>query len=74
MVKPYEGEKVLTWVEFKNLIDVKYYPKHVKWANEQELLMFKQGQAMSVMEYIAKFNEFSRFPPVYVATNEIRME
>jgi len=37
-VKPKEGKQLLTWAEFKGLLDEKYYPKEVKWAKEQEFL------------------------------------
>jgi len=55
-------------------MDAKYYPKDVKWAKEQEFLKFKQGRTMSVMGYAAKFNKLSCFGPVYIATDDIRME
>ena len=73
MVKTCEGEEVLTWVEFKNLI-AKYYPKDVKWAKKQKFTRFKQGRTMSMMECAAKFNKLSHFTPVYMTTDEMRME
>jgi len=72
-VKPKEGEQPLTWAEFKGLLDGKYYPKEVKWAEEQEFLNLRQGK-MPVIEYKSKFNELSRFAPHQVANEEMKME
>jgi len=55
-------------------MDAKYYPKDVKWAKEHEFLIFKQWRAMTVMKYVATFNELNYFAPTYLAINEMRMK
>ena len=54
-------------------MDAQYYPRDIKRAKEREFLRFKQGQ-MSVTEYMAKFNELSRFAPNQVTTKEMKMD
>jgi len=54
-------------------MDALYYPRDVRRVKEQEFLCLKQGE-MSVMEYVAKFNELSRFAPNQVVTEEMRMD
>jgi len=54
-------------------MDVKYYPRDVKKAKDQEFLRLKQCD-MSVMEYAAIFNELSRFAPTQVTTEEMKID
>ena len=54
-------------------MDAQYYPRDARTINEWEFLYLKQGE-MSVMEYMAKFNELSRFSPNQVATEVMRMD
>ena len=58
--KPKEDGLPAIWAYFKGVVDEKYYPKQVKWANDQEFLNIEQGK-MSIIEYMAKFNELSGF-------------
>ena len=53
----------MTWAEFHGLFMNKYFP-----AKAQEFLELKQG-TMTVMEYVARFTELSRFGDDYVATD-----
>jgi len=52
----------ITWVRFKNEFLKKYFPKDMRNKKEAEFLNLKQG-SMSVAEYAAKYEEFSRFCP-----------
>ena len=72
-VKPKGHEPLMTWKRLKELMDAKYYPKDAKRAKEQEFLSLKHGN-MSVMKYIIKFNELSRFALNQVATEEMKMD
>jgi len=56
------------------LTDAKYNRKDVKWAKEQEFLHLKLGETISVMEYVIKFNEHSRFAKNHMATEEDQMD
>ena len=46
----------------------KYFPATATHANAREFLELKQG-TMTVLEYVAKFTELSRFADDYVATD-----
>ena len=46
----------------------KYFPDIARHANAQEFLELKQG-TMSVIEYVARFMELTRFAHDYVATD-----
>ena len=46
----------------------KYFPETVKHAKAQEFLELKQG-VMTVMDYVARFTELTRFADDYVATD-----
>ena len=59
--------------QLNQLMDAKYCPRDAKRAKEQEFLRLKNGN-MSVMEYIVKLNELSRFAPLQVATKEMKMD
>ena len=58
----------MTWAEFHELFMGKYFPATTRHAKVQEFLELKQG-TMTVMEYLAKFIELSRFANEYVATD-----
>jgi len=72
-VKPRAGEPVLTCNQLEALMDAQYYSHDVRRAKEREFPPLKQGE-MSVIEYLAKFNELSRFVPNQMATEEMRMD
>jgi len=61
-VKPRGGEEPMTWERLRALMGNQYYPRDVQRTKEREFLSLKQGN-LSVMEYVAKFNELSRFAP-----------
>ena len=58
----------MTWVEFHELFVGKYFPATARHAKAQEFLELRQG-TMTVMEYMARFTELSRFSDDYVATD-----
>ena len=57
--------EVMTWAEFQELFMGTYFPKTAK---AQEFLELKQ-EAMTVMDYVARFTELARFVDDYVATD-----
>ena len=58
----------MTWEEFCELFIGKYFPTSTRHAKVWEFLELKQGM-MTVLEYMAKFNELARFADDYVATD-----
>jgi len=72
-VKPREGENPITWDRLKEMMDNQYHPRDVRRMKEMEFLNLKQG-SLSIMEYVKKFNELSRFAPHQVDTEERRMD
>ena len=60
--------EVMTWAEFQELFMGKYFPETARHAKAQEFLELKQG-ATTVMDYVARFTELSRFVDDYVATD-----
>ena len=60
--------EVMTWAEFHELFRGKYFSATARHAKAQEFLELKQ-EAMTVMEYVAKFIELARFADDYVATD-----
>ena len=60
--------EAMTWAEFQEPFMVKYFPDTARHAKAQDFLELKQG-AMTVMDYVARFTELSRFADDYVATD-----
>ena len=60
--------EVLTWAEFQELFMGKYFPETTKHAKAQEFLELRQ-EAMTVIDYVARFTELARFADDYVATD-----
>ena len=58
----------MTWGEFRELFMGKFFPASARHAKAWEFLELKQGN-MTVLEYVAKFIELSRFGDDYVATD-----
>ena len=58
----------MTWGEFRELFMGKFFPALTRHAKAWEFLELKQGN-MTVLEYVAKFIELSRFGDDYVATD-----
>ena len=60
--------EAMTWAEFHDLFMDKHFPDTARHAKAQEFLELKQG-TMTVIEYVARFTELSRFADDYVATD-----
>ena len=60
--------EAMTWAEFQELFIGKYFLETATHAKAQEFLEVKQG-AMTVMNYVVRFKELSRFADDYVATD-----
>ena len=58
----------MTWEEFHELFMGKYFPATARHAKAQKFLELRQG-TMTVLEYVAKFTELTRFADDYVATD-----
>ena len=50
----------------------KFFPASAKHAKAREFLELRQG-AMTLMEYVAKFTELTRFADDYVATDMVKV-
>ncbi|XP_050918381.1 uncharacterized protein LOC127135791 [Lathyrus oleraceus] len=63
--KEFEANGIaLTWAILRDAFLEKYFPANVRSKKEIEFLELKQGN-MTVVDYAAKFEEFSRFYPHY---------
>ena len=60
--------EVLTWDEFQEMFMGKHFPETARHAKAQEFLELKQ-RVMTVMDYMARFTELTRFADDYVATD-----
>ena len=58
----------MTWAEFHGLFMSKYFSTTARHAKAQEFLELRQG-TMTMMEYMARFTELTRFGDDYVATD-----
>ena len=67
-VKTSRDLEAMIWAEFHGLFMSKYFPAAAKHAKPQEFLELRKG-TMTVMEYMARFNELARFGDDYVATD-----
>ena len=67
-VKASRDLEVMTWVEFRELFMGKFFPASAQHAKAREFLELRQG-TITVLEYVAKFTELTRFADGYVATN-----
>ena len=59
--------EAMTWAEFQELFMGKYFPDTARHVKAQEFLELKQG-TMTVMDYVARFTELTRFVEDYMAT------
>ncbi|GJZ86263.1 zinc finger, CCHC-type, retrotransposon gag domain protein [Tanacetum coccineum] len=70
MIKIARGDdvaSVMTWDKFEDLVMENYYPQRLMNKLEEELLKLQQND-MTVLKYMAKFNEKARFAKYQVAT------
>ncbi|MQL71678.1 hypothetical protein Taro_004013 [Colocasia esculenta] len=61
-----DGAIDVAWDEFVRLFRAKFVPEHVQDRMEQEFLSLAQG-SMTVLEYVARFSELSKYAPHIVA-------
>ena len=66
LVKTSRDLEAMTWAEFHELFMGKYFPNTTRHAKAQKFLELKQ-ETMTMMEYMAKFIELTRFSDDYVA-------
>ena len=59
--------ETMTWGEFRELFMGKFFPTSARHAKAREFLELKQGN-MTVLKYVAKFTQLTRFEDDYVAT------
>ena len=64
-VKTFRDLEAMTWAEFNGLFMSKSFPATARHAKAQEFLELRQG-TMTVMEYMTRFIEFTRFGDDYV--------
>ncbi|XP_073219573.1 uncharacterized protein [Cicer arietinum] len=55
----------ITWAIFNNMFLIKYFPEDNGNRKEMEFVKLEHGN-MSVADYVAKFEELSRYYPLYV--------
>nr|XP_012575109.1 uncharacterized protein LOC101514546 [Cicer arietinum] len=55
----------INWAIFKDMFLIKYFPEDIHNRKEMEFVKLEHGN-MSVAEYAAKFEELSRYYPLYV--------
>ena len=67
-VKASRNLEEMIWEEFHELFMDKCFPESARHKKAREFLELKQG-TMTVLEYVAKFNELARFVDNYVATD-----
>ena len=72
-VKTSRDLEAMTWVEFHGLFMSKYFPATARHAKAQEFLELRQG-TMTVMEYMDRFTELTRFGDDYVATDMTKVK
>ncbi|XP_048491149.1 uncharacterized protein LOC125492564 [Beta vulgaris subsp. vulgaris] len=61
-----------TWAECIEKMKDKLFPPALRRMKENEFLFLKQAK-MSVLEYVAKFLELSRFAPDFVGNERVKM-
>ena len=66
----FEEEAVISWEEFLEVFNEKYFPEHVQEKKRQEFLMLAQNK-LTLAEYISKFNKLEKYcPGVYGTPKE----
>ena len=66
----YRDLEAMTWAEFQEPFMGTYFPEIAK---AQEFLELNQ-EAMTVMDYVARFTELARFADDYVATDMAKVK
>ncbi|KAK6151819.1 hypothetical protein DH2020_014454 [Rehmannia glutinosa] len=68
-----EDVMTMTWERFKELFRNKYFTAHVRVLKTNEFIQLRHG-AMTVGDYIRKFEELSRFATHMVSTDALKVE
>ena len=71
-VKASKDLEAMMWEELCELFMGKYFPTSARHAKAREFLELKQG-TMTVLEYVAKFIELTRFADGNVATDKAKV-
>ena len=66
-------ERTVTWEQFRQLLEEKYFTKALKDEKAREFLYLKQRK-MTMEECLRKFEELSRYAPHMVATDELKTQ
>ena len=66
-------ERTVTWEQFRQLLEEKYFTKALKDEKAREFLYLKQRK-MTIEECLRKFEELSRYAPHMVATDELKTQ
>ena len=64
--------EAMTWADFRELFMRKFVLKSARYAKAQIFLWLRQG-SMTVLKYVAKFTNLSRFRDDYVATDMAKL-
>lgn len=66
-------DRPLTWEVFKKAFLDNYFPETLRLERQKEFFYLKQTEAMSVVEYAAKFNSLGRFVPEFMANENLKL-
>ncbi|KAM6597853.1 hypothetical protein CsatA_008377 [Cannabis sativa] len=64
----------MTWEEFRELFNAKYYNEAVRSAKRKEFIELVQGESMSVTEYTTKFDRLAKLASGIVPTDFSKKE
>ncbi|XP_060973949.1 uncharacterized protein LOC133039137 [Cannabis sativa] len=64
----------MTWEEFRELFNAKYYNEAVRSAKRKEFIEWVQGESMSVTEYTTKFDRLAKLASGIVPTDFSKKE
>ena len=65
-VKTSRNVEAMTWVDFRELFIIKFFPAYVRHVKARKFQDLRQGD-MTVLEYVARFTELARFSYDHVA-------
>ncbi|XP_052172132.1 uncharacterized protein LOC127788050 [Diospyros lotus] len=64
----------ITWDQFKELFNEKYFPLNLRMKKEREFMELKQTGDMSVAQYEDAFNRLIRYMPIYEGDERIKAQ
>ena len=71
-MKERQYEPGFDWNKFKEMMKDHFYPTSLQKAKEGVFVQLQQGN-MSILEYVSKFMELSRFAPAFLADERLKM-